>query len=353
MDARIESGAAASVRSAAPSAAPPGARFALDPASLNELKRKSRDGGGEAQGKALRQAAGQFEAVFMNMLLKSMRESLPKEGVLDSESTRSFTGMYDMQIAQKLADKGVGLADMIVRQVEARSGPQPVAAGRSPGTSSGAPEGVLPAAGQGAGRNTVISTVDKLKALTTEAQRAGRAMSAGAASASASSTEIRGSAKGAAAGAPQEFVQRMWESAKSAEQSTGMPAQFILGQAALESGWGRREIRHADGGSSHNLFGIKAGAGWGGPTVKAVTTEFVNGVARKSTETFRAYASYADSFADYARLINNNPRYAAARNAGADASVFARSLQTAGYATDPLYAAKLTRVIEQTVRATA
>ena len=128
MEARVDASlapSALSARSGPTAGAAPGARFALDPASLNELKRKSRDGGGEAQGKALRQAAGQFEAVFMNMLLKSMRESLPKEGVLDSESTRSFTGMYDMQIAQKLADKGVGLADMIVRQVEARSGPQP------------------------------------------------------------------------------------------------------------------------------------------------------------------------------------------------------------------------------------
>ena len=324
MDARVDASMARSALSAPAAGAAPGARFALDPASLNELKRKSRDGGGEGQGKALRQAAGQFEAVFMNMLLKSMRESLPKEGVLDSESTRSFTGMYDMQIAQKLADKGVGLADMIVRQVEARSGPQP---GATPARAS----------------TGAMSTVEKLKALTADAQRAER---------SVGSEGSRGSRPQSTA-APREFVQRMWESAKSAEQSTGMPAQFILGQAALESGWGRREIRQPDGSSSHNLFGIKAGGSWSGPTVKAVTTEFVNGVARKTTETFRAYSSYADSFADYARLINNNPRYAAARNAGADASVFARSLQTAGYATDPLYAAKLTRVIEQTVRATA
>lgn len=343
MDARVASSMAASALASSSVAAASEKRFALDPASLNELKRKSRDGGGEAQGKALRQAAGQFEAVFMNMLLKSMRESLPKEGVLDSESTRSFTGMYDMQIAQKLADKGVGLADMIVRQVEARSGPQPGAVG---GNGTGGAAGVAPLGAQGASRGAVIRTVDKLKALTQEAQRAERTELASGADKNVVS-------RSAAAGAPREFVQRMWESAKSAEQSTGMPAQFILGQAALESGWGRREIRHGDGSSSHNLFGIKAGAGWNGPTVKAVTTEFVNGVSRKTAETFRAYSSYADSFADYARLINNNPRYATTRNAGADAAVFARSLQTAGYATDPLYAVKLTRVIEQTVRATA
>ena len=286
------------------------AGFALDPSGLEQLKRKSREAGNEAgQGKALRQAAGQFEAVFMNLLLKSMRESLPKDGVMDSDTTRTFTGMYDAQIAQKMAEKGVGLADMIVKQVEARSGAQP-----------------------GVQRTESTSTLGKIKSLTVEAARDDQS---------------------SRAGAPREFVQRMWDSARSAEQATGMPAQFILGQAALESGWGRREIRNSDGSTSHNLFGIKAGANWKGPTVDAVTTEYTGGVPRKVTEKFRAYSSYAESFADYAKLITNNPRYAGTLSAGADAGRFARSLQNAGYATDPNYASKLTRVIEQTVRATA
>lgn len=291
-----------------------GSTFALDPAGLEQLKRKSRESGNEAgQNKALRQAAGQFEAVFMNMLLKSMRESLPKDGAMDSETTRTFTGMYDNQIAQKLSEKGVGLADMIVKQVEARSGAQPAVK-----------------------RADASSTLDKLKSLTVEAAREGT-----------------NSVTGATTGAPREFVQKMWDSARSAEQATGMPAQFILGQAALESGWGRREIKNPDGSTSHNLFGIKAGANWKGPTVDAVTTEYSGGVPRKTVEKFRAYSSYAESFADYAKLITNNPRYAATLNAGPDAARFARSLQSAGYATDPNYAAKLTRVIEQTVRAAA
>ena len=289
----------------------PAGSFALDPSGLEQLKRKSREASAEGgQGKALRQAAGQFEAVFMNMLLKSMRESLPKDGAIDSDTTRTFTGMYDAQIAQKMAEKGVGLADMIVRQVEARSAPQP-----------------------GAPRTPAGPVIDKLKAVTSEAARDNQPTRSGA---------------------PREFVERMWESARSAENATGMPAQFILGQAALESGWGRREIRHADGSTSHNLFGIKAGSNWKGPTAEALTTEYsTGGVARKVTEKFRAYGSYAESFADYARLITNNPRYAATRNAGPDAARFARSLQEAGYATDPNYATKLTRVIGQTLRAAA
>jgi flagellar protein FlgJ len=121
----------------------------------------------------------------------------------------------------------------------------------------------------------------------------------------------------------------------------------MLGQAALESGWGRREIRSADGTTSHNLFGIKAGRNWTGPTVETLTTEFVNGTPRKVVEKFRAYASYADSFRDYAKLIGNTPRYAEAARSGGDANVFANRVQAAGYATDPNYAGKLARVIQQ------
>ena len=139
--------------------------------------------------------------------------------------------------------------------------------------------------------------------------------------------------------------------ANEASQTTGIPARFMLGQAALESGWGKRELRGTDGTPSHNLFGIKAGAGWKGPVVEAVTTEYVNGVARKSVEKFRAYPSYADAFRDYANLLRSNPRYAgvlAQAAQGIDAEGFAHGLQRAGYATDPNYADKLSRIIRGT-----
>ena len=139
--------------------------------------------------------------------------------------------------------------------------------------------------------------------------------------------------------------------ANEASQTTGIPARFMLGQAALESGWGKRELRGTDGTPSHNLFGIKAGAGWKGPIVEAVTTEYVNGVARKSVEKFRAYPSYADAFRDYANLLRSNPRYAgvlAQAAQGIDLEGFAHGLQRAGYATDPNYADKLSRIIRGT-----
>ena len=123
----------------------------------------------------------------------------------------------------------------------------------------------------------------------------------------------------------------------------------MVAQAAHESGWGRREINHADGSPSYNLFGIKAGAGWRGPVAEVATTEYVGGVARKVTAKFRAYASYAESFADYARLMTSSPRYQGVLAADS-ANEFAQGLQRAGYATDPAYADKLTRVINTTLR---
>ena len=291
--------------------------FALDGSALEALKRRSRDGGADGQKQAVRQAAAQFEAVFMNMLMKSMRETLPKDGMLDSSTSQTYTGMFDQQIAQKLSERGVGLADMIVKQLERRT--------------------IDPASLPQGGRRDATSTLERLRSAT-----------AAAGTASAGATDAARE-PGAAA---REFVRARWNDAKAAEEATGVPAQFILGQAALESGWGRREIKAADGSTSFNMFGIKAGNGWRGNSVAATTTEYVGGVARKSTEKFRAYGSYAESFADYARLIGNNPRYAATLKS-ANARDFAQSLQDAGYATDPAYARKLTAAIQMTLRAAA
>jgi flagellar protein FlgJ len=141
------------------------------------------------------------------------------------------------------------------------------------------------------------------------------------------------------------FVNRIWSHAVDAARSIGVPPQFMVGQAALESGWGRHEIRNADGSATHNLFGIKAGRGWNGPVVEKTTTEYVNGVAQKTTAKFRAYSSYGEAFRDYANLLRSNPRYNNALAQGQDARGFARGLQQGGYATDPAYADKLVRVI--------
>jgi flagellar protein FlgJ len=141
-----------------------------------------------------------------------------------------------------------------------------------------------------------------------------------------------------------EFVDRLWPHALEASRATGIPPHFMIAQAALETGWGRQEPRLADGRPSHNVFGIKAGSGWTGATVEAATTEFENGRAVSRTERFRAYASYGEAFRDYARLLTGSPRYADVLGSQ-DPAAFARSLARAGYATDPMYADKLQRVI--------
>jgi flagellar protein FlgJ len=143
----------------------------------------------------------------------------------------------------------------------------------------------------------------------------------------------------------QAFVSTLWPAAVSASRKTGIPPQFLLAQAALETGWGRQEPRLADGRPSYNLFGIKAGSGWSGAVAEASTTEYgANGQELRVVERFRAYASYAEAFDDYARLVSTQPRYAQVLGAR-DAASFAQGLQSAGYATDPAYADKLMRVI--------
>ncbi|HLU77804.1 MAG TPA: flagellar assembly peptidoglycan hydrolase FlgJ [Burkholderiales bacterium] len=273
-------------------------RMALDAGALDDLKTQAR----QSPDRALRQAAQQFEAVFMNMLLKSMRDTLPQDGPFSSDTTRMYTGMLDQQMAQKFAEgEGLGLADMLVKQLSTHlPQPAPVAA--------------------------PVATP---------------------ASAAASSAARM---PPAAADTPDAFVERMLPHARIAARRTGLPAQFVIGQAALESGWGKHEIRAADGTPTHNLFGIKAGSHWKGRTVEVRTTEYIDGQPRKVVERFRAYDSYADAFTDWARLMAGNPRYAKVLEAK-DAAQFAQRLERAGYATDPLYAEKLTRVINRQLSA--
>ena len=134
------------------------------------------------------------------------------------------------------------------------------------------------------------------------------------------------------------------------EAATGIPASFTIAQAAHETGWGKKQIKMADGSDSFNLFGIKAGPNWKGPVAEVTTTEYVNGQAQKVKARFRAYSSYEESFKDYARLMKESPRYQEVLANAGSARGFAQGLQKAGYATDPQYAEKLGRVIDTTLR---
>lgn len=290
--------------------------LASDSQSLETLRLQAQ----KAPDKALKQAAKQFETVFLNMMLKAMREATPQDGAFDSDQTRMFTSMLDQQLAQGMGERGVGLADIMVRQLS-----------RNLPTAASAADATAPAstAAQPAQANAATNTqpAAPVAAAPVSASAAQRALP------SAYSENFQ-----------QDFVQRMLPHARQASRETGVPAHLLLGQAALESGWGRRSIRNADGSDSHNLFGIKAGANWDGQVAAVKTTEYKAGVASKPTEKFRSYASYAEAFRDYAHLMSSNPRYAGVLQQD-DALGFARALQESGYATDPQYADKLARVI--------
>ncbi|WP_306396173.1 glycoside hydrolase family 73 protein [Telluria beijingensis] len=150
----------------------------------------------------------------------------------------------------------------------------------------------------------------------------------------------------AAAGTPEQqaFLDSIAPWARQAAERLGVAPELVQAHAALESGWGQRPLRTAEGASSHNLFGIKAGASWEGASGESTTTEYVNGAAIKTRERFRAYPDAASAFQDYARVLSDNPRYRGALNTGGDARAFAEGLARGGYATDPGYAAKLARI---------
>jgi flagellar protein FlgJ len=278
---------------------------------------------------ALKAAAQQFEALFLQMVLKSMRDATPREGLFDSEQTRMYESLLDQQLGQVMTAKGgTGLAAMIEKQLT-RAGGDPTAF-----------EGGLPLK-----PNAVPYQLDfPAKALPLPRATDSARPLAPPVTAPAIGPES------AASSGTREFVNKVWPHAAAASQATGVPAAFLVAQAALETGWGRSEPHRSDGQPSYNVFGVKAGRNWSGPTVEAATTEYVDGVAQQRVERFRAYGSYAEAFADYARLLVSNPRYAPVVGS-LDATSFARGLQRAGYATDPAYADKLTRIIGgQTLR---
>jgi flagellar protein FlgJ len=311
--------------------------LAIDARSLNQLKLDAAKNSPEA----LKGAAQQFEVVFMNMLMKSMRDATSQDGMFDNEQTRMYTSMLDQQLTQRLASRGIGLADVMVGQLS-RAMQQPDGDAVIPGTgnASGLPLHVTPSFKPEVAPVFTLEAAPGLKSEAASGYPLNVPAQPVAPSAPAAVTR-----KVDAPAHVESFVQRLLPHAQAASADSGIPAHFMMGQAALETGWGRAEIRAADGKNSHNLFGIKAGGSWTGRTVDIVTTEYVNGKPQKQVDTFRAYDSYADSFRDYANMLRGNARYQNVVAAGHSAAGFAQGLQQAGYATDPNYAQKLMSVI--------
>jgi peptidoglycan hydrolase FlgJ len=285
--------------------------LAADARSLNALKLQA----GKKTPEAIREAAKQFESLFMRELLKSMREATMKSGMLDSPGSDLGTDLLDQQFAVQMSGRPGGLSDLIAAQLSRQMGD----------TDPGADAEFKKSA------TTTTSALSRKNSL------------------AAYGAQAMGSAAPATA-SQSNFVQKHGQAAAQVAQASGIPAAYMLGQAGHETGWGKSEIKMAGGAPSHNLFGIKAGANWTGKVAEVTTTEYVNGVAHKSVAKFRAYDSYEDSFKDYARLITKTPRYAHASQQTSSAQAFASSLQKAGYATDPNYANKLSKAIHTTLR---
>jgi flagellar protein FlgJ len=267
-----------------------------DFAGLEKLKA----GAAHSDPQALRQVARQFESLFARMMIKSMRAAVGRDPIFGSDQAQTYQGMYDDQLSLELTKgKGLGLADMLMRQLQqAGASARATAPGTAPATATGA--AVHPAA------SAPASGVERAR-----------------------------------------FISQLWPAAEQAAQQLGVHPVSLIAQAALESNWGKSVPRGADGASSNNLFGIKAGGAWSGAAVTSTTQEYQGGSARPTSAAFRAYAEPAASLRDYVALRTTSPRYSAALGSGASVESFAAALQRGGYATDPDYARKVAAVAGQ------
>ncbi|GAA0256801.1 flagellar assembly peptidoglycan hydrolase FlgJ [Rhodanobacter caeni] len=327
---------------------------------FQQLRAQARSDGGKA---ALPAVARQFEAIFTQMMLKSMRDANASMGggMGDSKAGDSYRDMFDQQLSLTLANggNGLGIAKMLIRQL----GGKPDAAAATPTAADLAATQLLSAGAPAAKPVRDVSEVmnANVRALLQLGSDADGDNAAAGRMPSITDTDtgwrdtLDRLAQGAAnvagtaarllpGGDPVNFVRALAPHAAAAAQKLGVSARALLAQAALETGWGKHLPRGGDGSSSNNLFGIKAGSSWDGDKVTVPTLEYENGVAVRKRDQFRAYDSPSDSFADYARLISDSPRYARALGQGDNIAGFAHALVRGGYATDPSYAAKITAI---------
>jgi len=285
---------------------------------LNALRGRVRTGGDSEE--TLREVAGQFEALFIQMMLKSMRDASLGEGMLDTEHTKTYQAMFDKQISIDMSQgQGIGLAEMMVQQLREQRGED------------------LPV-------KTDVPMVVPLRQAFPDVKNMLASMPA-VAPASEAIVDNRQSRDWTPA-SPKEFVRELWPHAKRAADELGARPEVLLAQAALETGWGQHMIRGASGSNSFNLFGIKADAGWQGARATTETIEFRDGLMRKERAQFRAYTSPEESFSDYVEFLKRNPRYHDALRQADDAPAFTRALADAGYATDPDYSGKINRIMD-------
>ncbi|GAB2795120.1 flagellar assembly peptidoglycan hydrolase FlgJ [Dyella kyungheensis] len=262
---------------------------------------------------ALPAVAKQFESIFTQMMLKSMRDASSGDGLFDSDAGNQWRDMFDQQLSVQLSQggNGIGIAQMLVRQL----------GGKSDGTTGDA-NGSKTAGAAGLDDSWQKRLSDIAGSARQVGEKVLKLMPADA----------------------EDFVRQLAPYAQKAAEKLGVSVRAVLAQAALETQWGQHMPAHSNGNTSNNLFGMKAGQSWGGEKVSVPTLEFEGGVAVHRRAQFRSYDNPGQSFDDYAQLIAENPRYARALNHGEDVVGFARGLVNGGYATDPSYAQKIVAI---------
>lgn len=359
----------------------------------------------------IRKVAQEFESLFMNEMLKSMRsanEVFAKDNPMNSEAGKQYQDMYDQQLSVSLSRSGhgIGLADMLVKQMDkmqgvrhtggnpfaqaqttdaaasataaagdANSASQSLASNsrqqsRSLWSSSGKPLPVpevgrddraalnarrlaLPSrlsdrlAARAGDNGVAASSSGQPLARDNWRQDSAYATQQDAGEASADSAKLSLKPGKPMFASADDFVATMMPMAERAAKRIGVDPRYLVAQAALETGWGKKMIVQRDGSSSHNLFGIKSGSGWSGDSAKAVTSEYSAGQQVKEVASFRAYNSFEQSFQDYVSFLQNNDRYQGALGSASRPDQFVKELQRAGYASDPQYARKVSQIAKQ------
>jgi len=292
-----------------------------DFSSLTSLKKGARENSPEA----IKEVAKQFESLFVQMMLKSMRDTVPENELFGSNAERMYQDMYDKQLSMHISSsRGIGLSNVIERQL-----------GGTPDSDVFTDKKIRDYLDSPVRKIDTAPFVKSAVTLNSLSERS---------SLTFESITKPSANKSSAWQSPNEFISDVWPHALRAADELGVDADVLLAQSALETGWGKHLPLKPDGSSSFNLFGIKADERWSGDKVEIVTREYRHGVMQQEKAEFRSYDSVSDAFEDYVEFIRGNSRYQKALEHGYDAEAYTRELQQAGYATDPNYAKKINRV---------
>jgi flagellar protein FlgJ len=315
--------------------------------SLNALKEK------ENNPETIREAAKQFESIFMGMMLKSMREAnaaIVDEPLLDSAQLGMYQDMYDEQLTLHLGStSGLGLTDILVQQLTGGQGTEP--------KEKVADTEFNPRRATRANYQTAVTanSSDILAVIhASQAQPTTNEITIKTDAASKQIEQITNpteqisnsnkNERGLDFSSPTSFVNSLWPYAQKAAEALQLDPKMLIAQAALETGWGKHVMRTEQGNSSKNLFGIKASQSWDGQRTEINTLEVEDGAFKQRKAEFRTYESYAESFNDYVEFISEKPRYQKAVDVVSQPENYTKELQNAGYATDPNYANKINKI---------